>query len=256
MISGGARREIHCHALVALIRHPRLGNILWDTGYAPRMMEETRHFPNSLQARILPLRIEPGLALVNQLPRHDVAPSSITHVILSHFHADHLAGLLDFPHASLISSAEAYQSVATVKGFRALRKAFIPALMPNDYSARAHLLSEFNGPPLPHLGPTLDIFADGSLLAVRLPGHARGQLGMLANTTRGPVLFAADSVWLSRSYRECIAPPRMANLILDDPRAVRRTIEALHAFAQACPEVNIIPTHCPEAFKRETGKDA
>jgi glyoxylase-like metal-dependent hydrolase (beta-lactamase superfamily II) len=256
MLSGGARREIHCHATVALLHHPTQGYVLWDTGYAPRMLDVTRRFPFSLYARITPLRLDPALALVNQLTRLQVAPADIQWIILSHFHADHIAGLLDFPQARILCSAEAYQAVAAARGFSALRKAFIPALMPMDFASRARMLEDFSGATLPFLGPTVDLFDDGALLAVRLPGHARGQIGVLVNSTRGPVLLAADSCWLSRSYRERRAPPRIANLILDDPRATRKTIDALHVFAVARPNVNIIPTHCPDAFRRETGKDA
>lgn len=256
LLSGGARREIHCHATVALLRHPTQGYILWDTGYAARMFDVTRRLPFSIYARITPLRLDPALALVNQLPRMQVAPADIQWIILSHFHADHIAGLLDFPQAHIVCSTEAYQVIAAAQGFRALRKAFIPALMPTDFTSRARMLSDFSGAPLPFLGRTVDLFNDGSLLAMRLPGHARGQIGVLANSTRGPVLLAADSCWLSRSYRERRAPPRIANLILDDPRATRKTIDALHVFAVARPDVNIIPTHCPDAFRRETGKGA
>jgi glyoxylase-like metal-dependent hydrolase (beta-lactamase superfamily II) len=95
------------------------------------------------------------------------------------------------------------------------------------------------------------LFGDGSLALVTLPGHARGQLGLLARTDRGPVLFAADSCWLRRSIRERRLPHPITNLIVDDPRAVRATIERLHTFAVAWPEVVILPSHCPEAFEKE-----
>jgi hypothetical protein len=45
LIQGGQRRPIQCHSLVALIKHPDQGWLLWDTGYAPRMLSETRRWP-------------------------------------------------------------------------------------------------------------------------------------------------------------------------------------------------------------------
>jgi hypothetical protein len=39
--------------------------------------------------------------------------------------------------------------------------------------------------------------------------------------------------------------------LIDDARAVRATIERLHQFLEACPEVALVPSHCPEAFARE-----
>ncbi|MBF6589342.1 MAG: MBL fold metallo-hydrolase [Ktedonobacterales bacterium] len=253
LIQGGQRRRIACHSLVALLRHPEHGWLLWDTGYAPRMLEETRRLPYALYRRVTPLSLRPDLAVVAQLERRGIAPDAIRRVVISHFHADHLAGLRDFPGAELIALRTAYDAVAPHQGLRALRRGFIPALLPADFGARASLLAAPRGEPLPGLGATHDLFGDGTVRLVALPGHARGQIGMLARTTRGAVLFAADSAWLSRSIRERRPPSRLTHVLVDDPRAVRATIDRLHAFAVARPEVRIVPTHCPEAFARGEG---
>lgn len=251
LIRGGHRRTVACHAIVALLGHPRHGWTLWDAGYAPRLLAATRRFPYALYRRATPLHLRPELAVAAQLGRRGLAPRDIRRIIISHFHADHVAGLRDFPAAEPIATRAAYDDVATRRGLRALRRGFIPALLPGDFRARATLLPPFTGPPLPALGPTHDLFGDGAALLVALPGHARGQIGLLARTARGPVLFAADGCWLSRSVRERRPPGRLTHLFVDDPRAVRATIERLHAFARARPEVAIVPSHCPEAFARE-----
>lgn len=251
LIRGGRNAIIHCHSLIALLRHPDRGWLLWDAGYAPRLLAATEHMPYALYRRVTPLRLEPDLAVSRQLPRFGLAARDIGTVIISHFHADHIAGLRDFAGATLIASRQAYVRIAGTRGFAALRHGFIPELLPDDFADRAILLAGFIGPQLPGLGATHDLFGDGSLVLVALPGHARGQLGLLARTDRGPVLFAADSCWLRRSIRERRPPHPITNLIVDDPRAVRTTIERLHTFAAARPEVVIIPSHCPEAFEKE-----
>ncbi len=251
VLRGGRRRRFDCHALVALLRHPHHGWLLWDTGYAPRLLEVTRHLPFALYRRATPLHLRPELAVAAQLGRFGLSPGDIRRVIISHFHADHIAGLHDFPQAELIASSAAYADIANRRGLRALRRGFIPALMPDDFCARATLLPPFSGPPLPALGPTHDLFGDGALLLVELPGHARGQIGLLVQSERGRILLAADGSWISRAIRERLPPDRITHLFVDDPRAVSATIERLHAFSQACPDVVIVPTHCPEAFARE-----
>jgi glyoxylase-like metal-dependent hydrolase (beta-lactamase superfamily II) len=253
LLRGGRRQQIACHSLVALLRHPREGWLLWDTGYAPRMLELTAHWPASLYRRLTPLYIRAELAVVRQIAHFGLAPEDIHHILISHFHADHLCGLLDFPSARFVAARSAYEHVAGRQGFAALRWAFLPGLLPADFSARATLLDAPTGDSLAGLGSTQDLFGDGSLRLVALPGHARGQMGLLARTGRGEVLLAADSAWLSRSIYEQRPPGRLTNLIVDEPRAVRTTISHLHAFAQARPDVRIIPTHCPEAFAREVG---
>jgi glyoxylase-like metal-dependent hydrolase (beta-lactamase superfamily II) len=251
VLRGGARRRFDCHALVAMLCHPRHGWLLWDAGYAPRLLDATRRLPFALYRRMTPLHLRPELAVVAQLGRWGLKPGDIRRVIISHFHADHIAGLRDFPQAELIAARAAYQDVANRRGLRALQRGFIPALLPDDFEARATLLPPFSGAPLPALGPTHDLFGDGALQLVELPGHARGQIGMLVQSEHGRILLAADGSWLTRAIRERRPPHRITHLFVDDPRAVRDTIERLHAFSQACPDVRIVPTHCPEAFARE-----
>jgi glyoxylase-like metal-dependent hydrolase (beta-lactamase superfamily II) len=253
LLRGGARRTIACHSIAALLRHPRHGWLLWDTGYAPRMLEATRRWPFSLYRRATPLHIRPELAVVAQLERFGLQPADIKTIIVSHFHADHIAGLHDFPAARFVATRAAFDDTRQRQGWNALRRAFIPALLPADFADRADLLPAFDGPALPGLGATHDLLHDGSLLLVALPGHARGQIGLLAQTERGPVLFAADGCWHSRSIRERRPPHPLTYLFVDDRRAVQTTIDALHHFAAARPDVRIVPSHCPEAFARELG---
>lgn len=256
VIRGGSRRPIACHAPVALLGHPTRGWTLFDTGYAPRLLDATRRWPFSLYRRMTPLRLNPRLAVAAQLPALGLAPADIRRVVVSHFHADHVAGLRDFPHAELIASHAAWDDARARQGLRALLRGVVPALIPPDFAARARLITRFDGPILPALGPTHDLFGDGSALLVPLPGHARGQLGLLARGERGDLLLAADGCWLSRSYRERRPPPARANLIADDPRALRDTIGRLHDFARARPDVAIVPTHCAEALGRELRREA
>ncbi|HJT56888.1 MAG TPA: MBL fold metallo-hydrolase [Ktedonobacteraceae bacterium] len=251
VMQGGQRRKIACHSLAALLYHPQQGWLLWDTGYAPRLLDATRHLPFLLYRYATPLRLQPELSVIAQLKRWHLHPGDIQRIIISHFHADHIAGLRDFPNAELIASQAAYEDVTWRRGLHALRRAFIPALLPDDFEKQVRLLAPFNGLSLPALGPTHDLFGDGSLLLVALPGHARGQMGMLAQTDRGQILFAADGCWLRRSIRERRPPARVTHLFVDDSHAVRTTINHLHDFAQACPDVVIVPSHCPEAFAEE-----
>jgi glyoxylase-like metal-dependent hydrolase (beta-lactamase superfamily II) len=248
---GGKWRKIRCHSIAVLLHHPKHGWTLFDAGYAPRILRATRRMPYRLYRLATPLHLRAELAVVSQLAGLGLCSDDIRRIMISHFHADHVAGLRDFPRAEMIARASAYEDVKDLRGVRALRRAFLPHLMPSDFETRATLLPAFNGPSLPGLGPTHDLFGDGSLLLVELPGHAHGQIGMLANTERGKILFAADGCWLTRQIREQRPPHPITYLIADDARAVRGTIDHLHAFAKACPDVTIIPSHCPEAFARE-----
>jgi glyoxylase-like metal-dependent hydrolase (beta-lactamase superfamily II) len=254
LIRGGKRQRREIHSLVALLGHPTQGWLLWDTGYAPRMLDVTRRFPYRIYRWVTPLRLSPELAVVAQLPRLGLEPRDIRRVVLSHFHADHISGLLDFPLAEIIASRQGYQDVCRRTGLSALSRAFLPPLLPRDFEKRTLLLSDFPGQPLGGLGQTLDLFGDGSALVVPLPGHARGQIGLLARTERGPIFFVADSCWMSDSFRTNTPPHWVTRAFIDNFAALKGTLSCLHEYHRGHPGVTIIPSHCPEAFRTYVGE--
>ena len=250
LITGGQRRKIECHSIVALLEHPQKGWLLWDTGYAPRMLDATKKFPFRLYRWMTPMVLRPELAVVAQLERFGISANDVKHVIISHFHGDHIAGLRDFPTAEFLASKAGFDYVSKLSGWKAVRRAFIPELLPDDFSRRVHLLPEPTGESLNGLGPTIDLFDDGSAKIFLLPGHARGQIGMLAQTQTGPMMFIADSCWMSDSYRLNKPPHWMTNFLVDSKQETLQTIANLHLFAQEHQDITLIPTHCPEMFQR------
>src|SRR5579885_2500018 len=144
VMQGGQRKKIACHSLVALLHHPQQGWLLWDTGYAPRILTATQRLPFLLYRYATPLRLRPELSIAAQLARWKLQPGDIRRVILSHFHADHIAGLRDFPEAEIIASNAAYEDIAWRQGIAALRRALFPRYCPTTSihaSALSHLLT-------------------------------------------------------------------------------------------------------------------
>jgi glyoxylase-like metal-dependent hydrolase (beta-lactamase superfamily II) len=248
LIQGGARRKVAIHAPVFLLRHSQVGWLLWDAGYAPRMLGATLRWPFWLYRLATPLRVRADQSVVAQLGRFGIGPDDVGTLFISHFHADHIGGLRDFPRTRFVATAAAYRSIAGSDGLRALRRAFIPELLPDDFAARLELLPAFSGAEIAPFGASYDYFGDGSLRLLALPGHARGQMGALLQTAHGPLLLAADGCWLSRSYREQGRPHPITRLACDDWQAVGESIGRLHQFAAANPGVRILPTHCPETL--------
>lgn len=252
------RRRVPCHAVCALLRHERHGWILFDTGYAPRVLEATARFPYRLYALATPMTIAAESAAVRQIARFGLTAADISTVVVSHFHADHMGGLLDFPAARLVASRAGYDAVRTRRGFDAVRRAFLPQLLPPDFAARAAWAEDLPaGASLPGFAETGDLFGDGSVLIVALPGHAAGQTGIIARTvageTAGETLFlVADAVYSARQIRQNIPPHPLTRLFADDPRADGDTRARLHQQHRAAPDTILLPTHCPETLVRCT----
>ncbi len=91
--------------------------------------------------------------------------------------------------------------------FSALRRAFVPGLIPEDFETRTRFVEQFEQVALPpELAPFSSAWAlpnsNGDVLLVPLPGHAAGHLGAFVRTQEGWVLLAADAAWSPLSYRE------------------------------------------------------
>jgi glyoxylase-like metal-dependent hydrolase (beta-lactamase superfamily II) len=166
-----------------------------------------------------------------------------------------VGALRDFPKARLIYWPEAWQAVAGRSGWRALRAGFVPGLLPRDFDARGEALGPARLRPLPsEYAPFIegvDVFGDESTWAVRLPGHATGQMGLFVRADDGEQYFlVADACWHSQAFRSGQGPHPLANLIFANPAAYRQTLGQLHQFHLNQPRVHMIPSHCSEAQAR------
>src|SRR5258708_22506163 len=118
------------------------------------MLEFTRRLPFLLYRYAMPLRVNPELTVTRQLANRGIAPGDIRRILISHFHADHIPGLRDFPGAELIASRDGYDDIAARRALSAISRAFIPDLLPGVFLERVNLAARFDGPSLPALGPT------------------------------------------------------------------------------------------------------
>jgi glyoxylase-like metal-dependent hydrolase (beta-lactamase superfamily II) len=237
------RREVKVYALAALLEHPREGLILFDTGYAPRLLEVFKRFPSSIYGYLTPTTTRDEWSALRQINMLGYTAKDIRTVIISHLHADHIAGLDDFPEATFLLSSEATQLISQ-QGFSALKHGFIPSLFPKTTTLKK--VESFQK-ELPGFRHTYDIFDDGLLRLISLPGHAKGQLGLFARTTHGSVLLAADGCWSTKAYKDNHAPSPLAiRFLFDDVQETLKTLENLHTFHKSNPEVLIIPSHCPD----------
>jgi glyoxylase-like metal-dependent hydrolase (beta-lactamase superfamily II) len=254
-IQGGHWRNIHFPAMFALFEHPRFGPMLFDTGYSHRFFEETHRFPNRLYRMMTPVTLCEEQLAVNQLATRGLKPSDITRVIISHFHADHIAALGDFPCAQYVYLPSAFESVLKLRGVKALSRGHLPGLIPGDFVERAAPLDISVSRPLPpEYAPFTrghDLLGDESLLAIDLPGHAVGQMGLFARDESGSTyFFVADAAWLGKSISENRPPHRLANILFPDPAAYRATLTDLHHFQANRADVHVIPSHCEKTLSQ------
>jgi glyoxylase-like metal-dependent hydrolase (beta-lactamase superfamily II) len=252
-LRGGRLAAIDFPALAALLIHPTAGPILYDTGYAEHFRTATAPFPERLYRWLTPVHLPAEEVLGTQLGRFGIALGDVRRVLISHLHADHVAGLRDLPGAGFLAFRADVQAGLGRSGWQALRRGVLPALLPPDFAARLALVDER---PVVDLGPAwapfeaaYDLLGDQSLLGIPLPGHSPAQLGVLLRTTDDrPVLLAADACWSARAWREGRLPSIVARPLFADWPDYRRTLAGLGALAGRRPEIAIIPSHCAETL--------
>lgn len=252
---GGDWKMIDFPSMCGLIRHPEQGWILFDTGYAEHFYSATRHLPQSLYRLALPISLPEEQTLLVQLQAMGVHREEIKWVIVSHYHGDHIAGLRDFPNARFIASRKDSDDIQALlnKPWRATLQGKLPGLLPDDYFQRLIYADTFKLRSLPAwMSPFtegFDLLGDGSLLAVALPGHSHGQLGLLMPDANGrPVFLVADACWSLPACREGRLPAALARLATANQNDYKETFMKLAELAKRESEMPILPSHCTTSW--------
>ena len=260
-IHGGRWRSIHFPAMFALLQHPRFGPMLFDTGYSYRFFDETKKLPNRFYRWMTPVTLHEENLVVNQLATFGIRPKDISHVFISHFHADHIASLLDLSWSRFVYMPHAFAHLRNLNESEGIKHAFMRGLIPSDFDERSQevdmgksiLLSEEYAP----FKTGYDLLGDETIIGVELPGHALGQMGIFVRDENDKLyFFVADAAWLKQSIVENRPPHKIADLIFSDGKIYRETLGSLHTYYLTHPDTQVIPSHCDETisqFQKPTG---
>ncbi len=209
---------------------------LWDTGYSAHFFDATAHGSYALYPKVTPVFFTPEQAMRAQLAKIGIAKSDLHAIVISHFHADHIAGLKDFDGTPFIASRASVHALRGLKGISAVRQGFLPDVMPDDFGDRVQFIDDFPQVALPsELAPFTHGFtlpdSDDDIYAVLLDGHAAGHIGLFVHTDNGWVLLAGDSAWSHLNYQGR-PPSRLVHPLLSNVQAYYRTLDKLQQLHQ------------------------
>ena len=168
-----------------LIRHGSR-YMLWDTGLTDELVG--RGFSNAQQT----LRVR--RSLIDQLKQIGVRPEQIELIGISHWHFDHVGQAPRFPQARLLIG----------KGDLDLLR-MTPPPDEDSVKALAHWLS--GAGKTETVTRDKDVFGDGHVVMLKLPGHTPGHYALLVRLASGPVLLTGDLYHFTEQVANRGVPP-------------------------------------------------
>jgi glyoxylase-like metal-dependent hydrolase (beta-lactamase superfamily II) len=145
----------------------RNGNryMLWDTGVDGALAGHPKDKDGTFLER----------KIIDQLAQIGVKPAEVEYVGISHYHYDHTGQVMDFAGSTLLIGKGDWE---VVKVWAPAKARFAPWL------SGASKFDAVEG--------DRDVFGDGKVIMLDLPGHTEGHHGLLIRLASGPVLLSGD----------------------------------------------------------------
>jgi glyoxylase-like metal-dependent hydrolase (beta-lactamase superfamily II) len=230
---GGSWSEDYDSGMAAiLIRHPR-ATLLFDAGFGANVDEHFKNAPRLMRALTT---YDKETNAARQLQEFGISPDQISSIILSHWHWDHVSGAEDFPGADVMVSKAEEDHIRTLPAGELI----------SQMRGRLKLRSfDFINGAYENFERSFDMFSDGSLVLVPLPGHTPGSTGLFVNLRSGKsFFFIGDLTWAIEGVRLPAERPWISRKLVDlDEEQVRRSIVKVHQLLERRPDLIIVPAH-------------
>lgn len=164
-----------------LIRHGA-DYMLWDAGLSDRLIGNPVDNPEQ--------RMSLRRSVLDQLKQIGVAPEQIKFLGISHYHADHTGQARHFPSAKLVIGKA---------DFDALKEPSDSEFFKLAQQDLARWLT--GGGEVAAVAGDVDIFRDGRVIMLALPGHTPGHSALLVRLASGPVLLSGDQYHFTEQVR-------------------------------------------------------
>lgn len=246
--SNGPLRSMLAFPLSVQLIETSTGYWLFDTGMSDHMRRLQQGFWSRAYKYVVPYDTPPGASAKEQLAQLGIFPNDVSHIVLSHFHVDHIGALRDFPDATIVALSSGLHELQSIRGLNGARRGLFDVLLPDDVANRFDAIEDRPSTRLTWSGwsetNAWSLSSDDSIVAVELPGHATGQVGLLLDGPEG-TFHVADAAWTSKAIQDNVAPSQITRLLHRDWDDYLRTLDRLHSLWETGPAIK--PCHCHDA---------
>lgn len=222
---------IYFHAL----RHPTRGLFIVDTGVERALRSDPERA--AVRGFVAKAAKVDGIRVKIDLETWLAAqPEPLAGVLLTHMHLDHILGMPDVPRGTPVFTGP---GEARSGG---LLNLFTRPITDRAFAGHATLGEwQFQPDPERRFAGVLDVFGDGSLWALHVPGHTPGSTAYLARTPRGPVLMTGDACHTAWGWEHGVEPGTFSK----DRRESAEGLRALQALVERHPSIDVRLGHQP-----------
>jgi glyoxylase-like metal-dependent hydrolase (beta-lactamase superfamily II) len=134
------------------------------------------------------------VGIEDRLKEVKVTPDQVKYVGISHFHGDHTGQLTPFTSATLLIGKGDWDQIISPTPMQGANVAGFKSWI--DEKRKVEPLTADK-----------DVFGDGSVMVLRMPGHTPGHTGLLVRLKdMGPVLLSGDAVHFHENYERAGVP--------------------------------------------------
>ncbi len=184
------------------------------------------------------------------LKRLGCAPDAVRGVFMTHLDFDHTGALPQLKSVPLtvteMEYREAFQPTRRIRGRGRYDLAAICAARNVRLVESPHVDASAGWPQR----GGVDLFGDGTLLLVSLPGHTAGHAGFLVTLETGRRLLLCGDALQTTEQLDGAGLGLLAHLFAHDIRQMRQTAARLQRLHKEDPDLLIVPSHDPAVGDR------